>query len=181
MPKYATVQSALFGFLCTLFLVVTAAADPPKQQVNIPPGDLSAALNALAKQSGTDLVYRPEQVKGLKTQGVSGNLSVEDALTKLLAGTPLTVNRDSTGAVLISTPKPHATAAPSNPATGSVTLANSDLRVAQAQTSETSANQAVPDTAEESKKAKDQGLTEIVVTGTYLHHTDPITPVTTLM
>ena len=180
MPKYATVQSALFGFLCTLFLVVTAAADSPRQQVNIPPGDLSTALNALAKQSGTDLVYRPEQVKGLKTQGVSGNLSVEDALTKLLAGTPLTVNRDSTGAVLISTPKPHANAAPSNPATGSVTPANSEVRVAQAQTSATAPNQAGPETAEESKTAKDQGLTEIVVTGTHIHNVAPISPVITI-
>ena len=55
MPKYATVQSALFGLLCTLFLVVTAAAESPKQQVNVPPGDLSTALTALAQQYGTEL------------------------------------------------------------------------------------------------------------------------------
>jgi iron complex outermembrane receptor protein len=108
MLKAETVRSFLIAVTFTLSLVATAIADSPKHPVNIPAGDLSTALTMLAKQSGADLVYRPDQVKGLKTQGVSGSLSAEEALAKLLAGTPLTVNIDSTGAMLISTPKAHA-------------------------------------------------------------------------
>jgi len=170
MLKHATVHSAVIGFLCTIFLVVTASADSPRQQVNIPPGDLSTALNALVKQSGADLVYRPEQVRGLKTQGVSGNLSVEDALTKLLAGTPLTVNRDSTGAVLISIPKPHATAAPSNPPTGSVMPENSDLRVAQVDQAPAGPEIGRGDDQNSETKRKND-LDEITVTGTHIRGT----------
>ena len=170
MLKHATVHFAVIGFLCTIFLVVTASADSPRQQVNIPPGDLSTALNALVKQSGADLVYRPEQVRGLKTQGVSGNLSVEDALTKLLAGTPLTVNRDSTGAVLISIPKPHATAAPSNPPTGSVMPENSDLRVAQVDQAPAGPEIGRGDDQNSETKRKND-LDEITVTGTHIRGT----------
>ena len=80
MLKAETVRSFLIGVTFTLSLVATASADSPKHPVNIPAGDLSMALTMLAKQSGADLVYRPEQVKGLKTQGVSGSLSAEEAL-----------------------------------------------------------------------------------------------------
>jgi outer membrane receptor protein involved in Fe transport len=51
-------------------------------------------------------VYRPEQVRGLKTSGASGDLSTEEALALLLKGTPLTTATDSSGAVLIAAPLP---------------------------------------------------------------------------
>jgi iron complex outermembrane recepter protein len=177
MLKYTTVQSALVGFLCSLFLVVTAIADSPKQQVNIPPGDLSTALNALAKQSGADLVYRPEQVKGLKTQGVSGNLTVEDALTKLLAGTPLTVNKNSTGAMLISTPKPHATSVSPNPVTGSVASVNPEVHMVQG--GAPADLQEGPEKSNE-QSAKPDELEEVRVTGSRIRGAPPASPTVTL-
>ena len=44
--------------------------------INVPAGDLVAALDSLAKQSGAELVYSTEQLKGRYTKGVSGALSV---------------------------------------------------------------------------------------------------------
>jgi len=63
----------------------------------VPPGDLTVALESLAKQLNVELVYQTEQLKGLRTQGASGNLSPQEAVTKLLQGTPLRVRTDSTG------------------------------------------------------------------------------------
>lgn len=106
MPKSPMTRSALAAALCALSLCADALADSSKRVIDIPPGDLAAALDLLAKQAEADLVYRPEQVRGQKTVGVMGELCALEALTRLLQGTPLKVSTDSTGAILIATPLP---------------------------------------------------------------------------
>ena len=63
-------------------------ADAPKR-VDIPAGELSDALLKLSKQYGTELMYRPEQVRGIKTHGAHGKFTSEQAATLLLQGTAL--------------------------------------------------------------------------------------------
>src|SRR5262249_6104459 len=76
------------------------------QSISIPAGDLREALKSLARQTSSNLVFRPEQVDGLRTEGVSGALSMQEALAALLKGTELEVNQDErTGAILIAMPK----------------------------------------------------------------------------
>ena len=71
-----TVRVTSIG-LCTMLSVgAYAMADAPKR-VDIPAGELSAALLKLSKQYGTELVYRPEQVRGLKTHGAHGKYTSE--------------------------------------------------------------------------------------------------------
>jgi len=83
-----------------------AAAMPPAYEVSIPAGELTEALKVLAKQTSSDLVFRPEQVRGIRTEGVTGKLSAEQAVEVLLRGTTLQKNRDSkTGAILIAQPQ----------------------------------------------------------------------------
>src|SRR5260370_42470164 len=77
--------------------------DAPKH-VDIPAGELSQALLLLSQQYGADLVYRPEQVHGLKTHGANGEFTTEQAATRLLQGTPLELRGDSSGAILIAAP-----------------------------------------------------------------------------
>ena len=115
----ATTRSVLFallGFLLTAILAVppAAMADSPEKVIDIPAGDLSAALDLLSKQTGTGTVYRPEQVKGLKTRGAHGRLSAEAAAKELVKGTGLEVSTDSTGAVLIAAPQSKTHASSSN-------------------------------------------------------------------
>jgi len=62
------------------------------------------SLEALAKQSGVEFVYEVQQLKGLRTKGVHGVLTPENAVAKLLEGTALTVTKHPSGAVLISAP-----------------------------------------------------------------------------
>jgi iron complex outermembrane recepter protein len=80
-----------------------AMADAPKR-VDIPAGELSAALLKLSKQYGTELVYRPEQVRGVKTRGAHGQFTSQQAVTLLLQGTPLELHTDPSGAMLIAPP-----------------------------------------------------------------------------
>ncbi len=69
--------------------------------INIPPGDLVSALDALARQSGAQFVYRTEQLSGLRTQGVQGAQSAQEALGKLLQGSQFVAQRDASGAMVI--------------------------------------------------------------------------------
>ena len=63
---------ATFITLCTMLSAgAYAIADAPTR-VDIPAGDSPSALLKLSKQYGADLVYRPEQVYGLKTHGAHG-------------------------------------------------------------------------------------------------------------
>jgi iron complex outermembrane recepter protein len=103
----------LCGFLGSVILSVSAAwADDTPHAIAIPAGDLKAALELVMKQTGVELVYRPEQVSGLKTQGAQGTLKAEQAVARLLAGTPLVLSKDASGALLIA---PQATRAANYP------------------------------------------------------------------
>src|ERR1700733_5373069 len=103
MSKNVTIRATLLALCSAPSMAAYALADAPKQ-VDIPAGDLSKALLRLSKQYGADLVYRPEQVYGLKTHGAHGELTTEQAVTRLLQGTSLELRTDSSGAMLIAPP-----------------------------------------------------------------------------
>ncbi len=68
---------------------------------DVPGGDLNAALNAYAKQSGLQLIYSGEAVKNVQTRGAKGDLSADDALARILAGTGFIGRRDESGGVVV--------------------------------------------------------------------------------
>src|SRR5258708_4604422 len=103
MLMKVTIRATLLALASTLSIAAYARADAPKH-VDIPAGDLSQALLRLSKEYGADLVYRPEQVYGLKTHGANGEFTTEQAVTRLLQGTPLELRTDSSGAMLIAPP-----------------------------------------------------------------------------
>src|SRR6185437_16999564 len=65
------------------------------EDFNIPSGDLARALNAYTPHTGQPLIVSGEAVRGVQTRGAKGNFSQGDALTRILAGTGFTVQRDS--------------------------------------------------------------------------------------
>jgi len=91
----------LLTLACTAALA--AQASPAPAPIDVPAGDLAAALNILARQSGTQLVYRADELKGRRTAGVRGAASADQALQQLLRGSGLAARRDAaTGAVLVA-------------------------------------------------------------------------------
>lgn len=57
--------------------------------VDIPAGSLGPALEQFGRQAGVALVYPAEMAQGLSTRGVSGTMTIQEALARLLAGTGL--------------------------------------------------------------------------------------------
>jgi iron complex outermembrane receptor protein len=99
----ALLASVLLG----LAVSICPAADTAKY-LNIPAGDLATALEVLARQSQVEIIYSREQLTGLHTAGVRGDLTTQDALTQLLKGTNLVVKVHPSGAILITRPAPPA-------------------------------------------------------------------------
>ena len=78
------------------FLSLASAAN-----LNIPAGDLDAALDAYAVQTGVHLLYSQDAVEGVRTQGVKGQLPNDAALSHILSGTGFSARRDTSGAIAI--------------------------------------------------------------------------------
>ncbi len=93
-------------YILFLFLVLvpgyfsTALAQTDSILYNIPAGSLDTALNSLAQQSGVSISMDADKVKGLSSEGLSGEYSVEAALNKLLKNSGYTIERNSAGYVL---------------------------------------------------------------------------------
>lgn len=97
--------------MCTLTVAATAHAQG--REFDVAAGDLKAALDAFIAQAGVQLLYKVDDIKGLATKGLKGNLPPEQALARLLEGTRLKVRRDESGAMVIfvappEDPKPRA-------------------------------------------------------------------------
>jgi len=106
MPRSKRIRSSLIAasILAVLSLpVVAAAAASEPRPVEVAGGDLVEALEALARQFGVNAIYPSEQLRGLRTEGVSGVLETREAFEKLLEGTALDVTEED-GSVLISLP-----------------------------------------------------------------------------
>jgi iron complex outermembrane receptor protein len=81
--------------------LMLGASQVGARQFNIPDGDLKAALDSYTKQSGTLLVVSSEAIRGIRTKGVRGDMSSDDALARILAGTGFIANHHSASAVMI--------------------------------------------------------------------------------
>jgi len=113
MPRISAIS--VLSLLLILALQVPAAwAADAASPVDIPAGDLGTALKILARQTKTEIVYRSEQVRGLTAARVRGNLSVREALGKLLEGTSLSVHVDASGAILVTSSDPPGPTEPSS-------------------------------------------------------------------
>ncbi len=66
---------------------------------NVPDGSLEFALDAYSRQSGVQLVIPNDQLKGVRSAGVRGDLPASEALSKILSGTGFVAQRDTSGIV----------------------------------------------------------------------------------
>ena len=101
LKKNVTLSSTLFVLACAASISAHAIADTTRN-VDVPAGELAAALQELAKQSGAEFVYSAEKLKGVHTTGIRGEYTTEKAVTKLLEGTKLKATLHPSGALLIS-------------------------------------------------------------------------------
>jgi TonB-dependent receptor len=87
------IMRASVAAVCFALLGLSGTAESQaaaRKQTDIPAQGLGLALQSLAKQRSFQLVYVSEEVDILQTQGAVGQLTPEEALAQLLAGTGLT-------------------------------------------------------------------------------------------
>ena len=87
--------SKVFAGWAALCVVGAASAE----SFNIPTENLEAALDAYTAQTGVELIVSNAELKGVQTKGVKGNLSADDALARILAGTGFVEHRHPSGAI----------------------------------------------------------------------------------
>jgi iron complex outermembrane receptor protein len=97
--RFKTLAGRATAGLCAMALCASVHAQT--QNFDIAGGEMKAALDAYARQSGTQLIYKTEDVKGLSSKGLKRSLPADEALGLLLEGTALKMRRDSSGAVVI--------------------------------------------------------------------------------
>ena len=139
MARKTFLRTLLGGSALSLLMVAHAAG----QDFDIPAGDLKSALNQYTASTGVDLIYPADQMQRLHTDGARGNLSPDDALTRLLKGTGFSMRRAAGGIAIVHnmsssqaepvTPLTLAQAAPARAAMETVTVTSSKLGGADVQ------------------------------------------------
>jgi iron complex outermembrane receptor protein len=119
-----------------LLMIGVARADDlleTRKSIQIPPGELRVALQALGEVEGLHVVFLSEDVEKRNTFGVSGSLTYPEALQQLLRGTDLTFRFFDAQTVMIlpvnaaqgAPVEPHSTAGSEDEA-GKVVVASTD-------------------------------------------------------
>jgi outer membrane receptor protein involved in Fe transport len=199
--KGLVLKSSIIAFACSVSVCAFAMADTPRQ-IDVPAGALAHALELISKQAGVELVFRPEHVAGLRTNGVVGTFSAQEAVKKLLEGTSLQVQADdATGAMMIGRDLPPASprhpstetkssAAPSEKETSKrepPTSSRADgfwsrFRLAQAEgTPGAAAAVNPPDRGNDARPNDAAALEEVLVTGTHIRGIDNLTVPLTIL
>jgi iron complex outermembrane receptor protein len=97
MSKRNLMKAMLAGSVCAAALAGPALAE----NFSIPAGDLNAALSDYSQTTGVQLIVSADAVRGVRTRGVTGELSAEAALTRILVGTGFVVRLESGAAVIV--------------------------------------------------------------------------------
>ncbi len=88
-----------------LWLVGSAASDAAenrRKNYALPGGDAVLALHKFADQSGEQVIFLLNQVKGVRTNPVNGRFTAREAIERLVADTQLRVVADQqTGAFMV--------------------------------------------------------------------------------
>ena len=82
--KRATRANIFVALLLSCLPVAARATDSP---IAIAPTTLDAALTALARQSGSDIISTEPGLRQIRVKGIAGRMPVRKALERLLAGT----------------------------------------------------------------------------------------------
>ncbi|PTT54325.1 heme-binding protein, partial [Stenotrophomonas sp. HMWF022] len=97
----ALLAAGLATAIPTVMAQSSTAGPAAVQHFDIPDQPLDDALRAYMRQSGVQVVYPSTLAKGVISQPVSGTLSADEALARLLRGSGLSVRRVSADAVTL--------------------------------------------------------------------------------
>ncbi len=70
-----------------LIVMSASFAQAQSKAIDIPAQNLSDALHSLSAQTGIQLLFSAEKLKGIRSEAISGSMNAEEALASLLKGT----------------------------------------------------------------------------------------------
>jgi iron complex outermembrane recepter protein len=159
-------SKALLAWLISSVASVTAMSgecavriDVAPRDINIPAQALGQALQALAAQTGLNILYEPSTVDGRISSAVQGRLQPGDALCRLLDGTMLHYSVNSDRTIIVRKPAP--LEAKNDPSPVSVRLASLDSLDAKL-----NVTAAAQEQSETSQPPAEDATTQVIVTGT---------------
>lgn len=79
----------------------TTEAVSAQIRFDIAPGHMTDALNRFASTAGITLSFDPDAISNLRSDGLQGSFSVDEALHRLLSGSGLQTQRTTSGAYLV--------------------------------------------------------------------------------
>ena len=97
--------------------VSSRAAQPAKRSFDLAANDAAVSLKAFIEQSGHDLVYPPDAVRGTRTNPVKGTFTPKEAIDRMLEGTRLVAIQGRSGLISVrraNDPNGHRAAQPSS-------------------------------------------------------------------
>jgi len=86
--------------VCAFALAATAHAQ--ERQFNIAPGALKTSLDAFSRQTDTPIIYRSDEMGGVRSRGYRGRATPKRALDGLLLKTGFATRTDSSGAIAVT-------------------------------------------------------------------------------
>lgn len=95
--------------VCAIGIAPSAFAQSHSVTLNIPPQSLSTALSALAEQTNVQVLYASDVANGRTTKGVTGTVTLEEAVRQLLEGTGLQYTFTDAGTVTLQKTAPATT------------------------------------------------------------------------
>jgi len=100
--------------LMVLLLLPMALSTTASSQVlehryafNIGPSTMTDGIKGVETVTGISLIYSPGQIEGLRTNGVSGNLTIGEALQLLVEGTPFAVRTAGDDTYIVALARSH--------------------------------------------------------------------------
>ena len=93
-PAHSRSRFSLSFALSLIVATFAIAAAPAAIRFDIPAGAAEQTLRQFSVQSGVQLAFATDVVRGVRTNPVRGEFPPADALESMVAGTPLVVVRD---------------------------------------------------------------------------------------
>jgi hypothetical protein len=92
MRRFRAYETFCAASLLALTVSQTArCGDGASTDLHLPRQDLAASLLAVGKQTNTEILFRPEDLRGATAPALEGNYSAQDAVRALVKGTGLAI------------------------------------------------------------------------------------------
>jgi len=103
-PLLSPGSAAAFA-VCSLTCAIAPAqaGEAARKSYDIAPGDAASTLKRFADESGRQVLFLVDAVRGVTTNPVRGEYTVREALTRLVTGTGLVLAEDAkSGALMVN-------------------------------------------------------------------------------